>query len=62
MWRGPTENEGERPERGVRPSDAARIELCGKAPFVSSEAFGLVDFLGADCGDLPTFPTVRRRS
>lgn len=42
--------------------DAARIELCGKAPFVSAEAFGLVDFLGADRGDLPTFPMVRRVS
>jgi hypothetical protein len=27
---------------------AARVELCDKAPFVSAEAFGLVDFLGRD--------------
>jgi hypothetical protein len=40
--------------------EAARIELCDKAPFVSAEAFGLVDFLGVDRGDLPTFPMVRR--
>lgn len=40
--------------------DAARIELCNKEPFVSVEAFGLVDFLGIDRGDLPTFPMVRR--
>lgn len=41
--------------------EAARVELCDKAPFVSSEAFGLVDFLGIDRGDLPTFPMVVRR-
>ena len=27
---------------------AGRVELCDKAPFVSSEAFELVDFLGRD--------------
>ena len=26
--------------------EAGRVELCDKAPFVSEEAFGLVDFLG----------------
>ena len=31
--------------------EAGRIELCDKAPFVSSEAFGLVDFLGRDTTD-----------
>jgi hypothetical protein len=40
--------------------EAARAELCDKAPFVSAEAFGLVDFLGVGRGDLPTFPMVRR--
>ena len=28
--------------------EAGRVELCDKAPFVSEEAFGLVDFLGRD--------------
>ncbi len=28
--------------------EAGRGELCDKAPFVSEEAFGLVDFLGRD--------------
>jgi len=28
--------------------EAGRIELCDKAPFVTEEAFGLVDFLGRD--------------
>lgn len=40
--------------------DAARVELCGKAPFVTAEAFGLIDFLGVDRGDLPVFPIIRR--
>ena len=28
--------------------EAGRVELCDKAPFVSEEAFGLVDFLGRE--------------
>ncbi len=28
--------------------EAGRVELCDKAPFVSEESFGLVDFLGRD--------------
>lgn len=31
--------------------EAGRIELCDKAPFVSEEAFGLVDFLGRDTAE-----------
>lgn len=30
--------------------EAGRVELCVKAPFVSEEAFGLVDFLGREWG------------
>ena len=40
--------------------ESARVELCDKAPFVSAEAFGLVDFLGGDRGDLPTFQLLPR--
>ena len=40
--------------------EAGRVELCGKAPFVSEEAFGLVDFLGRDPKETfePVFPLV----
>lgn len=40
--------------------EAARVELCDKAPFVSAEAFGLVNFLGGDHGDLPAFRMLPR--
>lgn len=38
--------------------EAGRVELCDKAPFVSDEAFGLVDFLGRDSKQTfaPVFP------
>lgn len=58
----PTADEGSAARAWDEAVDAARVELCGKSPFVTAEAFGLIDFLGVDRGDLPVFPMIRRVS
>ena len=45
---GPSEAEGQAAAAWREAVEAGRVELCEKAPFVSEEAFGLVDFLGRD--------------
>ncbi len=45
---GPSEAEGKAATVWRDAVEAGRVELCNKAPFVSEEAFGLVDFLGRD--------------
>ena len=46
--RGLSEDEGQAAAAWRDAIEAGRVELCDKAPFVSEEAFGLVDFLGRD--------------
>ena len=48
---GLSEDEGQAAAVWREAVEAGRIELCDKAPFVSEEAFGLVDFLGRDAAD-----------
>ena len=43
-----SEDEGQAASVWREAIEAGRVELCDKAPFVSEEAFGLVDFLGRD--------------
>ena len=45
---GLSEDEGQAAAVWREAIEAGRVELCDKAPFVSEEAFGLVDFLGRD--------------
>ena len=45
---GLSEDEGQAAAVWREAIEAARVELCDKAPFVSEESFGLVDFLGRD--------------
>jgi hypothetical protein len=45
---GPSEAEGKAAAVWREAIEAGRVELCDKAPFVSEEAFGLVDFLGRE--------------
>ena len=46
--RGLSKDEGQAAAVWREAIEAGRVELCDKAPFVSEEAFGLVDFLGRD--------------
>ena len=48
---GLSEDEGQAAAVWREAVEAGRIELCDKAPFVSEEAFGLVDFLGSDAAE-----------
>ena len=43
-----SEDEGQAAAVWREAIEAGRVELCDKAPFVSEDAFGLVDFLGRD--------------
>lgn len=57
---GLTEEEGSASDAWREAIEAGRVELCDKAPHVSDEAFGLVDFLGRDPKETfePSFPLV----
>jgi len=48
---GPSEDEGNAAAVWREAIEAGRVELCDKTPFVSKEAFDLVDFLGRDSKD-----------
>ena len=48
---GQSESEGQAAAVWREAVVAGRVELCDKAPFVSEEAFGLVDFLGRDTAE-----------
>jgi hypothetical protein len=48
---GPSGAEGKAAAVWREAIEAGRVELCDKAPFVSEEAFGLVDFLGRDTAE-----------
>ena len=48
---GLSEDEGQAAAVWREAIEAGRVELCDKAPFVSEEAFGLVDFLGRDTAE-----------
>ena len=55
---GLTTDEGRAAQAWREALEAGRVELCDKSPFVSSAAFGLVDFLGRDAAETfePSFP------